>query len=292
MKTSVSKINNSKVQVAFRSEEGKNEILNYYDSLVKKCNDEHEEFYVDTSYGKTFIMARGKKKLPPLILLHGSGMNSVMWVNEMKEYSKNHRVYAVDMPGEPGKSSENQISLYGDDFANWLNDVFDAILIDKASIVGISLGAWLGAKFSIKYLEKVNKLVLICPAGIGSQKKSFIFKSIFYMLLGEKGIDKLYYKINGNKPIPKEMLIYQKLIAKHFNFRKVTIPIFSDDELKKLTIPVSLFVGGKDVMLDSEKTAKRLKSLLAHAEINFFNEEGHSLVNKGNEIRDFLSYEY
>lgn len=73
------------------------------------------------------------------------------------------------------------------------------------------------------------------------------------MLLGEKGIDKLYYKINGNKPIPKEMLIYQKLIAKHFNFRKVTIPIFSDDELKKLTIPVSLFVGGKDVMLHSQK---------------------------------------
>lgn len=85
------------------------------------------------------------------------------------------------------------------------------------------------------------------------------------------------------------MLNYQKLIAKHFNFRRETIPLFSDDELRKLTMPVSLFVGGKDVMLHSEKTVKRLESLLSHVEINLIPEEGHSIVNKGNEIREFLN---
>lgn len=289
MRISSSKIDNSNVQVAFKSEEGKNEILKYYESLVEKSSVLHEEIYINTNYGETFIMASGKEDLPPLILLHGSGMNSVMWINEMKKYSHNHRVYAVDMPGEPGKSNETQLPLEGDDFTNWLNDVFDSLSIEKASIVGISLGAWLGAKFSIKYLQKVNKLVLLCPAGIGPQKKSFLFKSLFYMLLGEKGIDKLYYKINGNKPIPQEMLDYQKLIAKHFNFRREIIPLFSDDELIQLTMPIVLFVGGKDVMLHSEKTAKRLESLLGHANINFIHDEGHTLVNQGDEIREFLN---
>ena len=193
------------------------------------------------------------------------------------------------MPGEPGKSDENQLPFEGDDFSNWLNDVFNELSIEKASIVGISLGAWLGTKFAIKYSDKVDKLVLLCPAGIGPQKKSFIFKFLFYSLFGEKGIDKLYYKINGDKSIPEIMLNYQKLIAKHFNFRKVTIPIFSDNELRKLTMPVALFVGGKDVMLHSEKTANRLGSLLNHAEINFIQEEGHSIINQGNEIRKFLN---
>ncbi|WP_242824053.1 alpha/beta fold hydrolase [[Clostridium] dakarense] len=202
---------------------------------------------------------------------------------------KNHRVYAVDMPGEPGKSDENQIPFNGDDFSNWLNEVFNSLEIEKASIVGISLGAWLGTKFAIKFSQKVNKLILLCPAGIGPQKKSFIFKFLFYSLFGEKGIDKLYYKINGDKLIPEVMLNYQKLIAKHFNFRKVTIPIFSDAELQKLTMPVALFVGGKDVMLHSEKTAKRLGSLLNHAKINLILEEGHSIVNQGDEIREFLN---
>lgn len=275
--------------VAFKSEEGKKEVLKYYDMLLTKGSLPHEKIMVNTSYGETFIIAMGKKELPPLVLLHGSGMNSAMWIKEMDEYSQIHRVYAVDIPGEPGKSDERQLSFESNDFSNWLNDVFNALLIDKASIVGISLGAWLGTKFAIKYSNKVNRLVLLCPAGIGPQKKSFIFKFLFYSLFGEKGIDKLYYKINGDKPIPDIMLSYQKLIANHFNFRRVTIPIFSDNELKKLTMPVALFVGGKDVMLHSEKTANRLGLLLNHAEINFIQEEGHSIVNYGNEIRKFLS---
>lgn len=275
--------------VAFKSEEGKKEVLKYYDILLTKGSLPHEKIMVNTSYGETFIIAMGKKELPPLVLLHGSGMNSAMWIKEMDEYSQTHRVYAVDMPGEPGKSDERQLPFESNDFSNWLNDVFNALSIDRASIVGISLGAWLGTKFAIKYSDKVNRLVLLCPAGIGPQKKFFIFKFLFYSLFGEKGIDKLYYKINGDKPIPDIMLNYQKLIAKHFNFRRVTIPIFSDNELKKLTMPVALFVGGKDVMLHSKKTANRLGSLLNHAEINFIPEEGHSIVNHGNEIRKFLN---
>lgn len=283
------KTDNSKVKVAFKSKEGKNEVIKYYESLLKKWVFPHEEFYIDTVQGKTFVIASGKEKFPPLILLHGSGMNSIMWINEMEKYSQNYRVYAVDMPGEPGKSNENQIPFDGDDFTNWVNDVFNALSIEKACIVGISLGAWLGAKFSIKYPKKVTKLVLLCPAGIGPQKKLFAFRALFYMLLGEKGIDKLYYKINADKPIPQVMLIYQKLIAKHFNFRREIIPIFTDEELKQLTMPISLFVGGKDIMLHSKKTVSRLESILAHANINYIQNEGHSLINQGDEIREFLN---
>ena len=275
--------------VAFKSEEVKKEVLEYYDLLLTKDSLPHEKLIVNTSYGETFIIAIGKKELPPLILLHGSGMNSAMWIKEMEEYSQTHRVYAVDMPGEPWKSDERQLPFESDDFSNWLNDVFNALSINKASIVGISLGAWAGVKFAIKYSDKVEKLVLLCPAGIGAQKKSFAFKALFYMMLGDKGIDKLYYKVNGEKPMPKIMLNYQKLIAKHFNFRKEVIPLFSDDELKKLTMPVSLFVGGKDVMFHSEKTAKRLESLLDNSQINFIPEEGHSIISQGDKIREFLN---
>lgn len=275
--------------VAFKSEEGKKEIFKYYELLLTKGSLEYEELFIDTNYGKTFIIAMGKKELPPLILLHGSGMNSAMWREEMEVYSQKYRVYAVDMPGEPGKSDENQLPFEGYDFANWLNDVFNALEIKKASIVGISLGAWLGSKFAIKYSEKVDKLVLLCPAGIGPQKKSFAFKALFYNILGERGIDKLYCKVNGDKPMPEIILNYQKLIGRHFNFRKGIIPLFSDDELTKLTMPVSLFVGAKDIMFYSEQTAKRLKSIVNHANINIIPDEGHSLVNQGENIREFLN---
>lgn len=146
---------------------------------------------MNTSYGKTFIIACGEEDLPPLIVLYGSGMNSVMMINDIEIYSQDYRVYVIDIPSEPRKSYENQISLKGDDFSNWLNEVFNNLLITKANIVGLYLAGWLGIKFSIKYYEKVEKLVLLCPAGVGPQKSSFIFKSLFYTLMGDKGLGKL-----------------------------------------------------------------------------------------------------
>ncbi len=167
--------------------------------------------------------------------------------------------------------------------------LFDDLSLEKVNVVGISLGAWLAIKFSVSYPEKVAKLVLPCPSGVGEQRKSFIFKAIFYAFLGEKGTDKLYYKINGNKPIPEEMLKYQKLIGKNFKYRRETIPIFSDNELKLLTMPTALFVGAKDIMLYSEKTARRIEGLLSNAKINIIAEAGHSNVNDVNKIISWLN---
>ena len=216
-------------------------------------------------------------------------MNSVMWLSDIEKYSKSYRVYAIDILGEPGKSDESRHLLSGSHYAEWLENVFKELSLENANVVGISLGAWLAIKFSVSYPQKVSKLVLLCPSGVGPQRSSFIFKAMFYTLLGEKGIDKLYYKINGDQPIPEEMLKYQKLIGKNFNYRRETIPIFSDDELKLLTMPAVLFVGLKDIMLYSDKTARRLESLLPQAEINILNEAGHSNINDVDKIITWLN---
>ncbi|OVE70139.1 Ndr family protein [Clostridium diolis] len=274
----------------FKTNEGKNDVIKFYDKFLQKLALSYEKFYVDTKYGKTFIIASGEKSNPPLILLHGSGMNSVMWLRDIKEYSKTYRVYAIDMLGEPGKSDENRPSLSGSSYAEWLKEVFENLSVERANIIGISLGAWLAIKFSVSYPEMASKLVLLCPSGVGPQKKSFIFKAIAYEILGEKGIDKLYYKVNGNQQIPEEMLKYQKLIGKSFNYRKETIPVFSDNELKLLTMPTVLFVGAKDIMLHSDKTARRLGNLLPHAQINISPKAGHSNVNDVNKIIEWFNF--
>lgn len=276
-------------KLAFKSREGKDTVLKFYDSLLEQWPMPNEKIYLDTRYGSTFIIATGEKDAPPLILLHGSAMNSIMWLKDVQEYSRSYRVYAVDLPGEPGRSDEKQLPLETPAYAEWLDDVFGALGLEKASLIGISLGAWLAVKFSVSYPNKVDKLVLLCPAGIGPQKTSFAFKALAYMLLGEKGMDRLYAKVNGNKSIPEVMLKYQKLIGKSFNYRRETIPLFSDSELKRLSMPTILFVGGKDVMFHSEKTAKRLGDLLPHANINVLPEAGHTLINLTDRISAFLA---
>lgn len=278
-----------KTKLAFKSQEGKVAVIRFYDSFLEHWMSPNEKFYVNTRYGNTFIIACGDKEAPPLILLHGSAMNSVMWMGDAGEYSRNHRVYAVDIPGEPGRSDEKQLPFHGPAFAEWLNDVYKALSIKKASLIGMSLGAWLAIKFSVSYPEKVDKLVLLSPAGIGPQKVSFIINATAHRILGEKVVSRLFRKVNMSQSIPEAFLKYQKLVGENFNYRREVIPLFSDSELRRLSMPVALYVGGKDVMLHSEKSAKRLGSLLSHAEINVLPESGHAVLNISDKIGKFLT---
>ena len=277
-----------KTKLAFKNQEGKNAVIKFYDSFLERWPAPHEKFYIKTRYGDTFIIATGDKEAPPLLLLHGSAMNSVMWMGDASVYAKTHRVYAVDIPGEPGKSDERQLPFQGPAFAEWLLEVYKGLAIEKASLIGMSLGAWLAAKFSTAHPEKVDKLVLLCPAGIGPQKTSFLVYAAIYRLLGEKVVSRLFRQVNMSQEIPEVFLRYQKLIGESFNYRREIIPLFSDDELKRLSMSVALYVGAKDVMLHSEKTAKRLGSLLPHAQINILPEAGHAMIHMTDKIGEFL----
>lgn len=272
----------------FNSQESKNAILQYYDMLLEQAAVPYEAMNVNTRFGKTFIIASGDPNNPPLVLLHGSSMNSVMWIKDMQTFSKSFRVYALDMPGEPGRSVENQLSFNTTDYSNWLLDVFDSLSIARASLAGISLGAWLSTKFTIEHLDRVSEIILLCPAGFGSQNHAF--KDIAFELLskGEKGVDELFTKINGDNPIPEIMLNYQKLIAAGFNTRKEEIPLFTDDELKSLSVPSLMIFGGKDIMLDAMGAIERYSNLVPKANAVLLPDMGHSLTGLADDVMTFI----
>jgi pimeloyl-ACP methyl ester carboxylesterase len=259
-------------------------VLKYYDMLLEELTIPYDRLNINTRHGNTFLIAAGDIAAPPMVLLHGSSMNSIMWVSDILKYSQKYRVYALDIPGEPGRSDERQLPFNTSDLDNWLYDVFEGLSISKAVMIGASLGGFLAAKFAIRYPEKIDKLVLLCPAGIGTQNKNFIFTALFYMLFGEKGRRKLFKIINGNDDMPEIFFKFQTLIGKNFNTRKEPIPIFSDDEMRRLIMPVFLFVGTKDIILHSMETAERMKKLVPNARINILTDGGHSIINQTDTI--------
>ncbi len=274
--------------LAFRTKEGRQAVLEAYEKFIKGIRFPYEEINVDTRWGKAFVIAAGRRDSPNLILLHGSAMNSAMWFRDMEKYTEHFRVYAVDLQGEPGKSDPKQLPFSGPDFSDWLYDVYRGLGIQQADIVGISLGAWLAQKFAIARPTMVSKMVLLSPAGIGRQRKSFALKALFYMLFGSKGIERLYRKVNGSKDIPRIILDYQMLIGKHFNYRREEIPLFTDDELAQTKAYPMVIVGKKDVMFFSMETAERYQRLVPHARVVVLEEDGHSLVMLTDQILDFL----
>lgn len=273
----------------FKSKSGRAHVLKYYDEMLNIYSVNNKNYHIDTRYGKTFVIEAGEKTAPPIILIHGSGMSSLMWLKDIEEYTKKYRVFAVDILGEPGKSEGNRLSLDGDFHANWILDVFEALDIKKSIIIGMSLGGWIALNFAINHVEMVEKLILISPSGIGKQKKSFIFKYLLCIIQGDKGIDKLYYEINGNKPMPDTILDYQRLIVKNFNYRSEAIPLFSDGELNKLKVPIALFLGENDIMLKSLETKKRAEELFVDIKVSYIKNAGHNITNISKDIINFIN---
>ena len=81
---------------------------------------------------------------------------------------------------------------------------------------------------------------------------------------------------------------FMVLIFKHFRPRVVKIPIFRDEALKRLTMPVLAIVGGQDVMLDSEGTRERLVRNVPLANIRFLPDARHYIPGQTQTILGFL----
>lgn len=273
---------------AFITEEGKTAVTAYYERILESLSVSYEQLLLPTQYGDTFALISGKAHGQTVILLHGSSMNSAMWIDDIQTLSHYYRVIALDIPGEPGKSDERQLSFESDDYAYWLSEVFSLLKIGKAFLVGNSLGGWIALKFSILYPECVEKAVLLAPAGIGSQNPEFAVRAMQLLPKGDTGVTELFTEINGGTAIPKDQLEYQKLITSVFNARQEIIPLFTDEDLKKLSMPCMILLGEKDIMIQSQETKERAVRFISHCTVRQYPEKGYSLVGMEQEILHFL----
>lgn len=99
----------------YKSDKAKNDIRSYYTAILTMFP--FEQLFIETSFGKTFILAYGSEDNPPAVLLHGSCSNSVFMSPEILALASAHRVYAVDIIGEAGNSEEYRPPLDTDAFA-------------------------------------------------------------------------------------------------------------------------------------------------------------------------------
>lgn len=273
----------------FKSPAGQEAIIAAYDAILHRWPQPFDAFHLPTRHGSTFVLASGDIAAPALILLHGSSTNSAMWLGDVAVFTRSHRVYAVDLLGEPGKSDAVRPALTGSACAEWLADLYEGLHLDCASLAGVSLGGWMALKFATSQPDRVNKLVLLCPSGVAPAKISFILKAMLYLPLGQWGVDRLNRLVYGNHPIPAEAAAFGNLVMQHFNPRMESIPIFSDDELKRLTMPTLLIVGEQDALLPSTKTATRLQQLLPAIQVNMLPGAGHVLIGETEQIDNFLA---
>ncbi len=154
----------------YKSPEGYQAIMNWYNDIVADIEIDVESKYVETRFGRTHMLACGDENAPPLFLLPGIAGCAPLWRRQFVDFAKSHRVYALDIVGQPGKSDTNIVSFLNSDFVHWLTDVQDELGIEKADYLGNSVGGALCMQMAIEQPDRVNSIVLLAPTGVARAK--------------------------------------------------------------------------------------------------------------------------
>jgi pimeloyl-ACP methyl ester carboxylesterase len=108
----------------------------------------------------TLTMGEG----PDVLLLHGLGGTKSSFFDTAAALSRTHRVHAIDLPGFGGSSKPATAPYSARWFAENVISVMDAEGIDRAHLVGNSMGGRVAIEVGLQAPDRVRGLALLCPA--------------------------------------------------------------------------------------------------------------------------------
>ncbi len=191
---------------------------------------------------------------PPLVLLHGDADSAVDWSWVIPTLANRHRVYALDFPGFGDAAKPNR--EYSVEFLRqFVGDFLDALGIERAILVGNSLGGLVALRFALLHSEKVAALVLVDSSGLG-QVVNPILSLLTVPLYGEAAItmckvppnNKLRAWARASLFFAHPSLVPEAWIAEQE--RMSLLPNFLEATLSSLRDQLNLF-GQRQVLLDS-----------------------------------------
>ncbi|KGL61733.1 alpha/beta hydrolase [Polaribacter sp. Hel1_85] len=249
----------------YKSEKGKNEILNLYDEKLKELNIEYQYKTVDTKYGQTNIIISGDDKNPPIILVHGSNGCAPIALETYPNLRRNFRVYAIDVLAQPNKSAETRLNMKDDSYGKWINEVIDSLKIENVIMAGFSFGGLVILK-TLEFNEsKIKEVYLSAPAYIvnGNPLKA-LFK-IFIPMKRYMKTEKVKYVEKFLSEIFTERdefaVKYLSKIFLHFKMDFTPVPVIKKIKANSIKTPITLFAGKNDILFPGNKMIKRAKKI-------------------------------
>jgi pimeloyl-ACP methyl ester carboxylesterase len=227
----------------------------------------------------------------PLVFLHGASGAPVV-LPFMEKLASRFDVIVPDHPGY-GQSDEPQWLENIHDVAYFYLDFLAALKLERAVIIGSSMGGWMAMEMAVRNTARIGSLVLVSPAGIAAKGAE---PADIFLLSPEETIRKLFYdpKFAEERlamPMTPEA-IDLGLKNRHTTARLAWEPRFHDPFLPKwlhrIDVPTAI-VWGKDDQILPVGIAHELKRLMPRAELHIFERCGHlPQVEKAAEFCDLV----
>jgi pimeloyl-ACP methyl ester carboxylesterase len=235
---------------------------------------------------------RGERSGPPVVLIHGYTDNARDWVPMLPYLSKRDRLILVDIRGH-GRSSKPECCYTRIDFAYDIKLLLDRLGVQKADIVGHSLGSIIAQTFAEYWPERTAHVVLVSSTG-GSppdrpkKPPQFDFAAEIRKLKEPIEADSPFMIAWWDSPTPvdPDFIRRQRKDAAGIPLRvwlavlDQALPadnVYGDLQrtLPRLKAPALLIWGSKDPIMD-EDMRQSLRNALPAAQVKIFDGLGHN----------------
>lgn len=206
----------------------------------------------DVNGAKLYFEMAGKG--PTVVLVHGGLVDSRLWDDQMKEFSRHYHVVRYDLRGFGKSSGASESFSHIED----LRALLDFLKIKRASVVGLSLGGIIAADFTLEHPERVERLVLV-GAGLRGDKQPPDKEAIKAFEAASKGAEPfadvamkgaLYAAVHAGTPAYarlKQMILdnFKALFPLRPGFLKYPEPP-TIERLGSIRVPTLVVIGGED----------------------------------------------
>jgi pimeloyl-ACP methyl ester carboxylesterase len=241
--------------------------------------------------GETAYAATGNKPIDPekktVLFIHGAGQDHTIWVLPVRYFARHDRnVLAVDLPGH-GRSRGPLLKTI-EEMSDWVIEVLDAAGIERAAVVGHSMGSLVGLETAGRYPDRVRALAMV---GVSIP---LAVSDLLLETAGEDGhdaIDMLTYwgfsnpALIGGSPTPGMWMAGagMRLLEQaapgtiYADLRACDEYTAGLERAAEVTCPTLLLLGEKDRMTPV-RVAQAIRDTIPRQETVIFEGAGHALL--------------
>jgi pyruvate dehydrogenase E2 component (dihydrolipoyllysine-residue acetyltransferase) len=222
----------------------------------------------------------GEGEGDPLVLLHGFGGDINIWVFNQETLAAEHTVYALDLPGHGASTKDVGDGDLGY-FVGVLVDFLDAVGVEKAHLVGHSMGGAIAGAFAQAHPDRVASLILIASAGLGEEINEEYIEG-FIAANRRREMKNTLGMLFANPDLVTRQLVQDVMKFKRLDgvdeaLRKVADKTFPDGkqvdvpDLSELSVPILAIWGSEDGIVPVSHS----ENLPENASVEVLEDTGH-----------------
>lgn len=243
--------------------------------------------------GNTAYVATGNRHFDPsretVVFVHGVAQDHTIWVLPNRYFARHHRnVLAVDLPGH-GRSGGSPLETI-EEMGQWIIDVMDAVGVEKAAIVGHSMGSLVALEVAAGNPDRVRSLAMIgvsIPIAVSEPLMSSAKTH------SHEALDMMTYWSHskvaqiGGSPTPGMWMVGGGLrlleqtdpVTVHSDLSACDIYVTGIDRAREIGCPTLLLLGAKDQMTPT-RVAQTLRETISDSNTVVFEDAGHALLTE------------